>query len=259
MKLKLSIWICFFSIPVLFFACQRPDNPVVQQKFRIKKVTKFYPKSGSLPVETIYTYNRNGWIDSAVSHTTDGIPAPVTVGFLYDYDQKGRVIKATTNTGSNKYILYFDTTGRLSAKYAYISVPGYESLTQEDHLTYSNSTDPVPIRMLSLSGRLGMARDSTIQEYTYQGGNIVQQKVRIRTQTTTYDKSNSVATYQYDDKPNPFYRFLFGYYLDPDWKTFSKNNVLNDSEINTYDSNGLLVKVTQRNGGYEFIYEYEAY
>ncbi|GAB4043786.1 hypothetical protein GCM10028810_07400 [Spirosoma litoris] len=104
-----------------------------------------------------------------------------------------------------------------------------------------------------------MARDSTIEDYIYQAGNIVQQKVRRRMQTTTYDKSNVVNTYQYDDKPNPFYRFLFGSYLDPDWKTFSKNNVLTDDETNTYDANGLLIKVAQRDGGYEFIYEYEAY
>ncbi|WP_460953948.1 hypothetical protein [Spirosoma litoris] len=256
MRLNSSIWFCFFSIFVSFIACQQPENPVVQQRFRIKKVTKSYPKSGSLPTETIYTYTSNGWIDSVVSH---GGPAPVTVGFLYDYDPTGRITKATTNLGSNKYILYFDSTGRLSAKYTYISAPGYESLTGEVHLTYSNSTALVPSRMVSLSGRLGMARDSTIEDYIYQAGNIVQQKVRRRMQTTTYDKSNVVNTYQYDDKPNPFYRFLFGSYLDPDWKTFSKNNVLTDDETNTYDANGLLIKVAQRDGGYEFIYEYEAY
>ncbi|GAB3957678.1 hypothetical protein GCM10028805_50830 [Spirosoma harenae] len=85
---------------------------------------------------------------------------------------------------------------------------------------------------------------------------LIQTKTRI-TDNAGYDFGSSIQTFQYDNKPNPYYGLIVG---EPEIRTFSKNNVLVNSYLYSYDANGLLTKINSAfDGSLIQTLEYEAY
>ncbi|WP_461149231.1 hypothetical protein [Spirosoma pulveris] len=192
---------------------------------------------------SLLIYNDQGQLVSFEQQPDYSAPGTVNSSrYTYEYDDKGNVITI-------KYTLYLspnviDTYASQTIRVVYASNSRFPS-----RLTFFNDV---------------FGEDYTY-EYTYAGGNVV--AIKKSSVQTTLSDFNYIRTYQFDNKPNPFYGLYSGV-PEPDLfnsakqNTFYENNILNQNNIiqpgytYEYDSYGNLIKSM---GTYTATYEYEQY
>ncbi len=156
----------------------------------------------------------------------------------------------------------YDKPGNITAINVYtIQSTGYRFLKEEYKLAYNEGKKPAS---LSWKFNYGSQFDPYRYEdyvFTYENDNITSMAITANpVRSNGYKSSTYTRALRYDNKINPFYQLtgvpLFSYdYI----ANLSKNNLLVNDEVYSYDSNNLLVKSTSTNGKTTTTYFYESY
>ncbi len=270
MKLESIIWFSVFALLLTLSSCQdhRIPSPSGQQ-FRLKKVTNV--NNSIANGYAVYNYDSDNRLINILNYSIVPTMAPYVFGrTTIVYDAQGRLLKVENQIDNSPFnpvlTFYYMTTYAYDKDDNITAIKKYKVLKndithpflQEDRqLVYGNTKFPIMMTTKINDGSQFDPELNFSEEYTYTGGNIVEIK---RTDWPTHYNGNNTYTstrvFQYDDKPNPFYGLLFGI---PDERTFSKNNVIEGNRSYTYDTNGLLTNIAQRDGSSETLYEYETY
>ncbi|WP_460934380.1 hypothetical protein [Spirosoma humi] len=265
MKPNFINWISMYGLLLLFTACEDHRIPSVQ-RLRIKTVRTIIPglDDTRLTTET-YNYDSKGRLIQYVSGTETKPVVPIgdSSRTVINYDGQGRIENIFTegrglvNTASGVVYLWrpsFNTT------YAYdgngnITVMKLFAITQDRsqspnllevlQFEYDGTKFPVKVIHTTTSNN-----HQWTERYTYSGDNIVN--------VESSDNQSATTTYQYDNKPNPFYGLLTGEKRNDAFIALNKNNVMTNDKQYLYDTNGLLSKVIAADG-VVYTYEYEAY
>ncbi|AQG81533.1 hypothetical protein [Spirosoma montaniterrae] len=171
-------------------------------------------QTSGLPVQTVnLNYNDDGRLISLQS------TGPATFPYVkfrqeYGYDDKGMVTIVNILTDS-------DDSGNFKPVQSY-------------RFSYDGTNKfPVSVSVFNINDNT-LTKDRDIF-YTYQNGNIIEQK----------SGSDTPQQYSYDDKPNP-YNQLSMIEIGPE--VFSKNNVQISFRPATYNSDGLLIERNNSSG-----------
>lgn len=275
MRLNVIIWFSVFALSSTLIACDSPKNPSPSDpRFRVTKVTM---KGDQQALTDTYSYNSDGRLATIYKAYTDRRKTSNRDYYytsVLHYDGQGRLTSFEnqpdyTAAGTVYPALYtyeYDAKGNVSLiNYALNSPDSSNNRFSETkfYLTYDNAN-----RLIKLKSINDIFQDGIIYEYTYDKGIIV--KIDKSTQDNTGRISLAYTrTYQFDDKPNPFYGLYTGA-PDPDMftdysyklntfyqnNTLTKNNILFPNLTYEYDSYGNLVKVVGVN---IITYEYERY
>lgn len=255
MRLNFSFWLSALALFVTLTSCIDHRVPATQQ-YRIKQVRTTYVDANATGTTTTYNYDGSGRLVSYVGYY--GNPTLPNDSTSINYDAQGR-IATIVHAGwsaykkiwnpSVSYSYEYDVSGNISTVNEYFInvLPTSPSLVKKFQLAYDGTKFPVKVTsdFWDIGGfKLGQS----VEQYTYAGGNIV------KVEKSGNQSANGTSTFQYDDKPNPYYGLITG---EPDIRIFSKNNAVTSDKQYTYDSNGLLTKVVTTTATTE--YEYETY
>ncbi|WP_461097071.1 hypothetical protein [Spirosoma luteolum] len=186
------------------------------------QVTSYTENVYNTKYNSTLTYNEKGQLIRI-----DRLPAEVSLSiassyFVYEYNQAGNLIKRT------KYQTK-DISNSPNTPY---------SVNQVVTFNY-DGTAPYPSRISQTQYQeIGTVVDLAQTDLTYQDGNVVRS---VTTYPTSSNLTPSVNTYQFDDKPNPFYNFI----VLPDGLgayPYNRNNITSSVSILTYNSNGLITR-----------------
>lgn len=275
MKLNLINWIGICALSLLFAACKEHPIPssLVNPRLRISKMT--VQGGNQENSRTIYSYNIKGQlarIDKAYTQRAQGNNQDSYYTSLLTYNDQGQLVSfeqqpdysAPGTVKPSRYSYEYDDKGNVvTVKYTSYSSPGVinANASQTIRLVYASSSR-FPSRITFYNDVFG---EDYTYEYTYDGGKVV--AIKKSSVQTTLPEFNYIRTYQFDNKPNPFYRLYSGV-PEPDLfnsakrNTFYENNIFNQNNIiqpgysYEYDSYGNLIKLT---GTYTATYEYEPY
>ncbi|OJW79193.1 MAG: hypothetical protein BGO59_11645 [Spirosoma sp. 48-14] len=261
---------------ILLISC-KDDLPTGAQ-FRIKKVTM---QGDQQYLTDTYYYSGNGRLssmDKAYSDRRKTSNYDLYYKTVFRYDARGRLIlmeKQPDGTGHGtiypgSYTYQYDANGNISLiKYRIDSPDANDNRLAKETISYQYGSNRQPIRVTDFNDVFG---DGFIYEYSYKDGNVA----AIKKTKVTYSGETelvSTRTYQFDDKPNPFYGLFTGL-PDPDTfngytfkqnsfyqsNTFNRNNIIFAQYDYEYDSYGRLTKIiTPGPGKVITAFEYEMY
>ncbi|GAB3491065.1 hypothetical protein GCM10027341_03590 [Spirosoma knui] len=242
MRLHVLSWLSILTVCIAFTACQ--DHRMLQGQesgFRLKKVVS---QSKGAYSSTVYTYSSGKRLASYVSRVDTSSAAENTPGqtTIMQYNAQGQLASAEKQPAAPAYALTrvtyaFDGSGTITsaALYQDENRSGNYTLVETYKLQYGAAATPTSVTIVRGS-------DQEIQQYTYEKENIVNS---IRSGNKGTNRYNvSLNGFQYDDKPNPFYKLITG---GPDAAVYNKNNEVASNIINTYNAAGLLIKKVVRN------------
>ncbi len=274
MKPSLITWISICALSLLFTACQDHRIPSMDTpRFRISKMT--VQGGNQENSTTTYTYNIKGQlarIYKAYTQRAKGSNLDSHYNSLLTYNDQGQLVSfeqqpdysAPGTVNPSRYTYEYDDKRNVVAiKYTLYSSPSVinTNASQTIRVVYA-SNSRFPSRITFFNDVFG---EEYTYEYTYAGGNVV--AIKKSSAQTTLSDFNYTRTYQFDNKPNPFYGLYSGI-PEPDLfnsakrNTFYENNILNQNNTTQpgytyeYDSYGNLIKST---GTYTATYEYEQY
>ncbi|MVM32666.1 hypothetical protein GO755_21675 [Spirosoma sp. HMF4905] len=255
MRLNFSIWFSVLAFFVTLTSCKDYQIPATQ-RFRIKKIRTTYADANATGTANTYNYDGNGRLANYVGYYgNSSLPSDSTI---ISYDTQGRIQGILHESWYAyrsvwrpivSYTYEYDMSGNISViKEYFINVlPTSPSLVKEFQLAYGDTKFPVKVTS-DFWDSSGFKLGQSVEQYTYNGGNIV------KVEKSENQSANVTTTFQYDDKPNPYYGLITG---EPDIRMFSMNNAVTSDKQYMYDSNGLLTKVVTTTATTE--YEYEAY
>lgn len=243
-------------------------TPASAANFRIKKmvVDGYTAGLGPLFVTTYFDYIQGRTLKQAVIPPTS--PNATELTNEYSYDNQGRLDSyrvryarpnldgsvGELNTFTFKENTVEQSFARLQADGQ--KMPSLESNARDIYRTNAGGqiTEWVQEGIIRY-GQLTRAR----YVYTYENGNVVK-----ATYLDANDRVEFTLNYQYDDKQNPFYGWM--YTLSPVLRS-SKNNVVSAQIDNgtplkteyTYNANGLPLTKKDVTKGTVLTYEYEAF
>ena len=267
MQIKTLNWLIVLGLLISFVACQ--DNQVTPEpRFRIKKVTPVYANSTDSSFAT-YEYDANNQLRYVLNYSVrpNSVSLYVFSRRTLCYDEQGRLTKFEDKLEDNginripssyqRTTYAYDTNGRATTvnKYqVFLDDPSHPLLTENRQLQYGSNQFPDVIKVkVNADSQFDPVIDLA-ETYTYSGGN-------VRTMKRTYYPTHAnntlfvvTDTFQYDDKPNPFYGFLSAGY-----DGFSKNNVMESGTVSSYNTGGLLIRKARADNSLVTAYDYEAY
>ncbi|WP_460971147.1 hypothetical protein [Spirosoma migulaei] len=268
-------WFTVLTIPIVFSACQDHQLTPDPERFRLKKTVYTNAIKFNTPYrkEVVYSYNSTGNLEKEVATITSTYENRVIItlsAFVYDAQNRLIRINSESDLGANlpiRRIEYtYDADGNIAKETASVSYTGKNTgdytIIGQSVFTYAGSRFPL---------KQVYTNSSTVQvyDYTYSNGNISQ---LVSTQTAATPYPAVTNTYQYDDKPNPYYGVIRGDGLTA--AVINKNNVIDEmtspapkyKRVLTYDSLGLLTKLNivyppdpYYNYNSQTTYEYEKY
>ena len=273
MKVNFTTWLSVFALFITLTACEDhriPSSP----RFRIKKVTKQSTQERSTDT---YSYDNQGRLDNiykAYSDRRQTSNRDFYYKTVFQYDVTGKLTRVEyqpdyTALGTiipSRYDYEYDANGNaVVIKYAQTSADAATNELSRTtfNLVYNGTNLPVKITAVS-----NVFMNGSLTEYLYEQGNVVKIKKDFFDNAGGI-KDSYTRTYQFDDKPNPFYALYVGA-PDPDIfndytfklstfyqsNTFSKNNMIYPNLNYEYDSTGSLVKIV---GNPTTTFEYEMY
>lgn len=266
MKIKLTNWLIVLGLFVTLASCDDHRIPA-GQRFRIKKVTPTYANE-TVSSFAVYNYDDNNRLLTVLNYTASANITPYVFGrrTVY-YDEQGRLTKFEDKLEDNginpllasyqRTTYAYDTNGNVVAVKVYkvlLSDPSHPILQQDRQLLYGSNQLPDVVKTKLNDGSQFDPILDFVEEYTYSGRNVIKVKRTYNPTHTNNIASTTTETFQYDDKPNPFYGFP-GIGSD----AFSKNNVIETGSTYTYDANGLLIRKARVDGSLTITYEYETY
>jgi hypothetical protein len=252
-------------------SCEDHREGVEPTRFRLKKsvATSAYRANTKDTSTTVYNYDAKGYLNeqSNVSTNTFGNTRIVTnTRFTYDAQNRLAQIEEKYIAGSttvNRIDYTYDSAGNVlveiksSAFGPNRDQSGNFEVTGKTEFTYDGSQ--LPATVATMYGK---------SSFSYANGNIYQSVF-----TSSDPKQSPITTtYQYDNKPNPFYGVTRGYGFQQ--QQLNRNNQVATSstpangpkQTLTYNADGLLSKLNLTyipNPPYNFdrqiVYEYEAY
>ncbi|GAB3710846.1 hypothetical protein GCM10027592_47910 [Spirosoma flavus] len=278
MKTNYTAWLSILALLITLTACQDhriPTNP----QFRIKKVIKQRVQPSSQESSThIYSYDDQGklaMIVTAYSMRARGGNDDVYFSSVFNYGANGKLTsldyKSTPGRPAvynpSRYDYEYDVTGnatRIEFAFTTSDTAYNRSYRRTYNLEYNEAK--LPVKITEIDDKFN---EGVISEYTYENGNVV----NIKRSTFDYSgkiTSSNTYTYNFDDKPNPFYGLFIGapdprifsdyytfkYYTFTQSNTFNKNNFLEPGLRYEYDSKGHLIKIV---GSPTTTFEYEMY
>ena len=273
MKFNLTAWLSVVALFIALIACENNRIPT-SPRFRIKKITK--QSAQELSTDT-YSYDNQGKLDNiykAYSDRRQTSNRDYYYKTAFQYDEKGKLKSVEyqpdyTAPGTiipSRYDYEYDGNGNaVIIKYAQTSSDAATNQLSRTtfNLVYNGTKWPIKITAVS-----DVFMDGSMTEYIYDQENVVKIK-KDYFDNTGRIKDSYTRTYQFDDKPNPFYALYIGA-PDPDIfsdytfklstfyqsNTFSKNNILYPNLNYEYDSTGSLVRIA---GNPTTTFEYEMY
>ncbi|GAB4050410.1 hypothetical protein [Spirosoma litoris] len=247
------MFVCLIFLVALSSCQDHQLTALSGQKFRIKREVSTGLRLYS---STVYNYNSQGQLANSITRTgssslveTGGVARVAT----FKYDEQGRLVQFVsplTDTYNQRYDYSSDNSGNITSvkRYEDSANPGTYVLTNTYTLEYG--TGKAPIKVTNTSS----ANVQQIDLITYNNGNI--------TKIESSYNSTPITNYTATAAPNPFYGLVTG---QPNIQSYSVNvvNVTGVTYINTYDSNGFLIKQVEKvpssNVDNERTFEYEAY
>lgn len=236
-----------------FFACTDHQlRPVSPLKVRLKTTDNV--NFGGFPFKTEYNYDASNRV---ASFTTS-----IGSKGVFQYDNQNRYNRffyfpkvSDEQNGETTWFTYnSDNTSLVAA--SYVLTNGVRAPVRFQDATYAFDNNNRLLSKFPTSSNIIYQFES----YKYTGDNIT--KVR-----STYVRLTDSTTYEYDNKPNPYYGLIA-----PDIsevRRFSRNNVtkiINDYNkaviaeyTYEYNAQGLPTKLKEKNGSGEVIYTYESY
>lgn len=256
--MRLHFFLSGLLVTSLLSGCgtsQLEPEPVPISRFRVKTVTWLNNTDKSLSFQRRYHYDSTGKLDIIKVYSLDNVLQGTPAPFVYHYDNRSRPTRVEIASGGSRTVYFLDSLGRLRDVYQYEPKP-FENQVNEDHLFYG--TDNNLVRQISIMGRLNMHRLYRYADYIYERGNIVQVNSRL-SYNTGYDFGIATTSYNYDDRPNPFYgNYLLDSYERPSFTIFSRNNLVDSTVTRTFDEHELIISSTVRRGA-TTNYTYEFY
>ncbi|WP_139361687.1 hypothetical protein [Spirosoma sp. 209] len=243
-------------------------KPAAAQNFRLKQlfVEGYAGGLGPYFVTTHFEYNEGRALKRAIIPPTSAAAPELTNE--YTYDQQGRVVSyfvrySRPNGDGSVGELNTFTFGdnRIEQSFARQLADGQKLPTAETnprHIYRTNADGQMTEWIQEGIIRYGKPTRARYV-YTYENGNITR-----ATYLDANDKAEFTISYEYDDKPNPFYRWM--YTIDPVLYN-SRNNVVS-TQVNesapsrteyTYTDSGLPATKKDVTKGAVLTYEYETY
>ena len=276
MSIKFSgKWFAILIIPIVFSACQDHRLTPNPERFRLKKTVYTTAIKFNTPYrqEVVYSYNSTGNLEKEISTITNTYENRVVTQLsAFTYDAQNRLIRIDSEADSGvnppiRRIEYtYDADGNIAEETTSVSYTGKNTgdytIIGQSVFTYAGSRFPVK-QVYTNSPTVH------VYDYTYSNGNISQ---LVSTQTAATPYPAVTNTYQYDDKPNPYYGVIRSDGLTA--AVANKNNVIDEitspapkyKRVLTYDSLGLLTKLNivyppdpNYNYNSQTTYEYEKY
>lgn len=202
-----------------------------------------------------YTYDNMGRLASFNSQ--QGKVCCFTTGqtTVLKYNQLGQLISVEglpNGDTTGQFFAYLDTY-EYDSKGNPVLIKNYTSpIYQQTPLVYrSDDKHDYDATGLLIKSTISNPSSQAVYDYVYSNGNMISIKDNDRSTTNTY---------QYDDKPNPFYGLLSSSLRTPATSIYSKNNVISTGATYTYDSAGIIVKAVSSDPKLRIdMYEYEQY
>ena len=231
-------WALGTCLTLLLFACN--DHRLVPsgQRFR---VTQVVAGNSQFLTTTNYAYNNSNKLENSTQRINSrGAISQATTRFNYNSQGRLSTTEQLSNSGdvTQRVTFSYDAAGNVaSARRESFSPPATTPVNTIQE-TFIYSSGKYPTTVTSVVGDF-----TTTRTYTYSNDNIVQTSTTFMSPSSP--TSQTVESFVYDDKPNPYYG-LTGIGYGPE--VFSKNNVIVSGRSYTYDTNGLLTLVTQPGG-----------
>jgi len=268
MKVNISlVGLCGLLLVSSLWSCE--DHlvaPPASPRFRLTKIIQTglrYYQSHTL------SYNADGNVSQYVARGgTSASSAENSQGVttFLQYDAQGRLIISETpivpgnTTTAGRTIYDYDTKGNMIAAKKYSAQQGSD-FTINSLIAVEYNSQNLPVKTVETNFYpIGDAVYTAL--YSYNGNYLI----KTERSYSTGPISNPVTTYQYDNKPNPYYKL--GYTLDRigvSPQLISPNNVIRPDDQLTYDNNGLLIervdyyKLDLQQGRTHYTFQYEAY